>query len=320
MLSEDVHARRIKRLTESCPYLAALIKMADAPGATGYLRALPTEPGLRIASDVFLRVVRYQLGLSAIRHPMRCLCRQREKKKEKGKDGTSADQEAQPKTPMPHVQLLPNDRESDVHLSICKHLGGGIHTHDTVLSLFLVILKCLPGSIKRHELKDLLKHLRADLVVWYLDHPVAFIYDLTVANPLALSHLQEAGKETMATGRKRETEKDKKWFAESKERGYAFVPLPLEYTGGMSPTSLFTFERWARKSDAHEPYERVNWAAPTRLCYWQQRISVCLVRGLDRGRQALLKQLIKQRPSDTPPSPPSRRPALALIPPSAHRS
>jgi hypothetical protein len=261
---------------------------------------LPTEPGLRIESEAYMRAIRDQLGLSEVQHPLTCRCHVKAQAKEKNKDKVLRPQ-----------QLLPNDRASMVHLATCKHLGGGIHTHDTVLEFLRILLASLPGVVSRHEVWRLLKHLRADLVVWLPDKIRALILDLSITNPLCPTYLQQAAASTLAAARLRDDAKEKKWTAPSEAQGYDFRPMSLEYTGGMSKIFERTLRQWANALNSLQPYQPVNWAAPTRLAYWQQRISVLLIRSHDRAIQNLLKALSKEQATHSTSTPPP----APLLPP-----
>jgi hypothetical protein len=170
MLSEQMHAARARRLAAESDYIAAKIKMADAPGANAHLLAVPSEPGLRIANDPFRRIVRDLLGLSEIRVPMYCCCTGRKhKNKHNPKEGQ-------------RTALLPNDMASMAHLATCKHMGGQIATHDAALRLTASIVKALPNAFARTEQIRIIDKGRMDLIVHHIDGSKPTHYDFTVAN------------------------------------------------------------------------------------------------------------------------------------------
>ena len=123
---------------------------------------------------------------------------------------------------------------------------------------------------------------------------------MTVANPLAASHVQSAAARTLAVGNQRDYDKNKKWNERSEKAGYGFLALVYEVTGGMTKITERTYRAWAGLLNTVEPYQPVNFAAPTRMSYWQQLFSILLVTGRDRGSQNLLKHAIKDQPVPIP--------------------
>jgi hypothetical protein len=105
---------------------------------------------------------------------------------------------------------------------------------------------------------------------------------------------------TLAVAAQRDYDKNAKWKARSEEEGYDFLSLSMENTGGMTKNTERTFRTWAGLTNAVEPYQPVNFAAPTRMSYWQQRFAVLLVRMLDRAIQGLIKHAIKDQPVTIP--------------------
>jgi hypothetical protein len=266
--------------------------------------------------------IRDMLGLSPISSPMYCCCTGRKhKNKPNPKEGQRTD-------------LLPNDMASAVHVATCKHRGGQIATHDALLRFIASIIKELPNAFARTEQTKIIANGRMDLIVHPIDSSTPTHYDLTVANPLAASYLQAAATKTLAAAAQREYDKNAKWFDRSKQNGYHFLALVLEITGGMSKNTERTLRRWAALMNAAAPYQPVNWAAPTRMSYIQQRCSVLMVRSMHHAVQNLLKYAVKDQvvvkmphedypnslpssqdqdpitPCDSPPLPPKASPSF----------
>jgi hypothetical protein len=249
---------------------------------------VPSEPGLRVANDIYRRIIRELLGLSEIRAPMYCCCTGRKhKNKPNPKEGQ-------------RTALLPDDMASMAHIATCKYLGGQIATHDAALRLTVSIIKALPTVYARTEQSKIIENGRMDLVVHHIDGRKPIHYDMTVANPLAASHVQSAAARTLAIGNQRDYDKNQKWNERSEKAGYGFLALVYEVTGGMTKITERTYRAWAGLLNSVEPYQPVNFAAPTRMSYWQQLFSILLVTGRDRGSQNLLKHAIKDQPVPIP--------------------
>jgi len=187
-----------------------------------------------------------------------------------------------------------------VHLATCKHLGGQIATHDAALRLTVSIVRALPDAFARTEQIRIIDKGRMDLVVHHIDGSKPVHYDMTIANPLAPSYLEMAVAKTLAAGNRRDYDKNQKWNERSEEKGYTFASLSFEFTGGMTKITERTYRTWAALTNKAEPYQLVNFAAPTRMVYWQQLFSVLLVRFHDRGTQAVLGHALKDQPVTIP--------------------
>jgi hypothetical protein len=318
MLMDDLHAKRAMTLSARNPYMAAHIKMADAPGANAWLHAEPTEPGLRIKSDIYMRLLQWHLHRLRLPADTFCLCSGRA---HKNKPNPNAGRS----TP-----LLANDFDSIVHLATCKCGGGGIFTHDTLLRFLALCIREMPGILSRCEVNDLIKNGRLDLLVHTIGKAKGDNYDVSVSNPFARSHIAAAQVRTLATADLRESEKDAKWKARSEEAGLDFTALSFEISGGRTKNTQRVLRAWAGRANSVEAYQPVNHSAPTRMAYWDQRISVLLMRCLDRAIQHLIRLIERngpQRnlpPTDYPPSAPSSQhqtptslPASPLLPPRA---
>ena len=100
--------------------------------------------------------------------------------------------------------------------------------------------------------------------------------------------MQGAKASLLHAASKREEAKAAIWKQTSEDHEFKFRTLAFEITGGLGKQNQLALRQWAEMADAQSPYEPVNWAAPTRLAYWKQRLSVALMRGLDRQVRKLL--------------------------------
>ena len=282
-LTEDVHARRAERLSAECPFRAARLKMAEAPGATAYLNAMPSEPGLRISHQAMNRIIRRQLGLSEITRPVACRCAKEPPQLQE----PDVDYVAQRKG-----LLLPEDQASAVHLTVCKCLGGGIHRHDTVVSQVRTILTSIPDMTTRVEVSQLVPDHRADLVHYSPITPTGKCDDVSVTNPLIDANRRQAATTVLYAAAEREKAKRKIWEEPCKTAGLAFGVLAFEPTGGQGLETQCSLKAWAALADSHAAYEPVNWAAPNRYVYYTQLLSVSLVKGEDRAAHNLLTSIL----------------------------
>ena len=295
-----MHRRRVKRLSEECPHTAALIKSFEAPGATGHLLALPSEPGLRIKPKDFLGILSHQFGLSSISRPLTCFCAQ--------------DHDGDPdKHPGP---LEPNDRASFVHLTICKHLGGGIATHDTVVAFTHKLMNSIPGVTARREVSNEVEHHRCDLIAHDDQYPNGLVLDVSIGQQLSDSYLKKAKTEPRAAAAEREREKIKEWVEPCRKAEYEFAPMGFQWPGGQGASCEATLRRLATLADIASPYEPVNWAAPTRYKYWSQRYGIIIARGVARSG-AKLQRHLESSESSRVPDPAALRPPASSSPSSS---
>jgi hypothetical protein len=284
-LTQDVHNRRAKRLAEECEYRASRMKMAEAPGATAWLHAMPSEHGLRIAHEGMKRAIRHMLGLSEIQRPVMCRCAKEPVQEQQEPDVDYAGQHK--------GLLLPDDYSAAVHLTVCKCLGGGIHRHDTLLSLIRVILDSIPGVVTRKEVSQMVPDHRADLIEYSPINPTGVCKDTSVTNPQIDANRKQAGSTRLYAAMQREKAKRKIWEEPCRKAGLAFGVLAFETTGGQGREAQLSLKSWAALADSLAAYEPVNWAAPNRYVYYSQRISVSLVRGQDRAAHNLLSSILR---------------------------
>lgn len=258
--------------------------MSKAPGATGYLHCLPTEPGLRIPHAAFKRSCKHLLGLSEIKRPVACRCA----KEPVPLQEPDADYAGQHKG-----LLLPNDYAAAVHLTVCKCLGGGIHRHDTIVALTRVILQSIPGVTTRVEVSQIVPDHRADLIHESPINPTGKCDDVSVTNPMIDGNRRQASKMLLYSAAEREKAKRKIWVEPCKQAGLAFGVLAFETTGGQGLETQCSLKSWAALADSQAAYEPINWAAPNRYVYFSQRYSIALVRGQDRAAHNLLSSILR---------------------------
>jgi hypothetical protein len=283
-LTKAVHEARVQRLKQHNDYLAVHLTMSEAPGANAFLLALPTEEGLRFPHKAFKRIIRSYLGMSPISRELLCICTKKSEKEDES--------EWDPDERTRHMRLLPNDYSSMVHLAVCKCLGGGIHRHDTCVNLFREIFRSISDITHQHEVSNIIPNHRADLIVHSSSSdPSGTIYDVSITNPHISGMRQKAKSTLLHAAKEREAAKTKIWEEACKRQEYKFRTLAFEHTGGLGSQNQVALRQWAEAADAQEPYEPANWAAPTRLTYWKQRLSVALMRGLDRQTNKLLERI-----------------------------
>ena len=283
-LTEDVHARRAERLSEECQYRAVRIKMAEAPGATAFLNALPSEAGLRIPNESMKRILRHLLGLSEITRPVTCRC---------AKEPVPIEQLGEDYAGQHKGLLRPGDYSGDVHLSVCKCGGGGIWRHDTALNLIRLFLESIAGTTTRKEVSQLVPDHRADLISSTPMHLREQVQDVSVTNPQIDANRQQAASTLLYAATAREKAKRKIWEEPCKKADLAFGVLAFETTGGQGRETRLSLKSWAALADSQAAYEPVNWAAPNRYVYYSQRLSVILVKGQDRAAHNLLSSILR---------------------------
>lgn len=250
------------------------------PGASAFLRTIPSDRGLTLANDDFTLALYNWLRLPILpRFGIRdsvipCCC---------ARASTSrADQ---------HNQLL-----TELHLLNCHDSGLLTLRHHSMTATLaqmcrttalLPMLEPLAGS--HHD-----QRLRYDLAVdradgWGRDVRV----DVSIRNPLARKLLTQSSKHRLYAAQCGVDQKKKHYAPFVASDHIKFIPAVLESFGALHPETSSFVAIVASRVNNLAP-EQATFAAPTFTAYWIQRISVCLQRENSRLIRTIINRSISE--------------------------
>ena len=226
-------------------------------GASAFLQAIPSDPGLRfsnlhfkLALHLFLRL--QTLPVMGIKEGVRCACARI--------DTTGSSQTL-----------------TEQHVLNCKYGNTMTRRHCALVNVFIDMIH----STKLHTVIEPLaspgsgKQDRYDFTVdKFNNHGTNIKADVTVRNPCAL-HIMIKASTTPLHAASHACDTKTKHYTQFLNANDKFVPLAIETFGAMHGNVPALIATMAARVLNAAP-DRATWAAPTFTAYWTQRLSVCL--------------------------------------------
>lgn len=243
----DAHDRWLSLLQDSPPVDRARIRSASEGGASLWIAALPSAPCFILSDDAVVVAGRDRLGVPLAGPGWPCSCGER--------------------------------APSACHLMTCSTHGGKPFRHSS-LCAELALMVMHAGIPSRLEPRGLLDSARGGPDLLLRDGPRQVLYDLTVVDPRAATHLASgSAEEPLQAIADATAAKDASYRAPAEARGYRFHALPIEVFGAFSPQLRRLLRELSKRLGGCLP-DGVSptFAQHTVYQYWSTRLACVLVR------------------------------------------